>query len=94
MPQTPVLGQNYPNPFNSETAIAFSLPRTAAVALELYNLTGQKVATLLEGTHSAGNHSLHWNGRDDAGRPLASGVYIYRLLTGDTAHTRKLLLLR
>ena len=94
LPQTPVLEQNYPNPFNSETQITFSLPRDAAVALELYNLTGQKVATLLEGTRSAGNHSLHWNGRDDTGKPLASGVYIYRLLAGETTITRKLLLLR
>lgn len=94
-PQAFALDPNYPNPFNSGTVIRFALPQSQHVELALYNLTGQQVAILAEGQRQAGAYAIHWDGRDDGGRPLASGVYLYRLRAGDgQAVTRKLLLLR
>ena len=62
--------------------------------MEVFSLTGQRVAVLHEGPKKAGVHRVHWNGRDDRGRPLASGVYLYRLVTTENVQTRKLTLLR
>ncbi len=96
LPTAFTLEQNYPNPFNSGTAIPFSLPAgTAAhMELEIFNLAGQRVTSLMQGTMQEGAHTVEWNGRDDLGRPLASGVYFYRLQAGPNAQTRRLLLLR
>jgi uncharacterized protein len=95
VPQAAHLGQNYPNPFNSGTAIGFSLPTSANIRLEVYAMNGQKIATLARGGYGAGTHVLHWDGRDDGGASVASGIYHYRLYSGDgTGQTRKLLLLR
>lgn len=89
------LGQNYPNPFNSGTLIRFSLPADQARAeLAIYNLAGQKVAILLSGPLPAGQHQFEWDGRDQAGRDLATGAYLYRLQAGSAVETRRLLLLR
>jgi flagellar hook assembly protein FlgD len=70
------------------------LPQSEQIELALYNLTGQKVATLAHGLREAGTHTLRWDGRDDDEQELASGVYLYRLTAGDRVKTRKLLLLR
>jgi len=88
------LAQNYPNPFNSATAIRFSLAQKEMVTLVVYNLAGQEVATLVDGSRESGIYTLSWDGRDDAGRALASGIYLYRLQVGQQMETRKLLLLR
>ena len=96
LPSAVSLSQNYPNPFNSSTTIRFALPISQDVELSLFNLVGQKVATLLEGVRQAGTYRMRWDGRDDDGRRLASGVYLYRLRTGDgpQVETRKLALIR
>lgn len=94
VPQSFVLEQNIPNPFNSGTLIHFSLPIDAEVELAVYNLAGQKVVTLAAGERPAGIYSVHWDGRDDADRELASGLYLYRLQAGEKVERRKLLLLR
>ena len=94
VPQSVSLEQNYPNPFNSDTIIRFALPSSQPVTLEVYNLAGQRVTTLLRGLRSAGTYSVHWDGRDDGAQLLASGVYLYRLTTGSQVMTRKLLLLQ
>ena len=86
--------QNYPNPFNSNTVIHFSLLAGATVELAIYDLAGQKVTTLLTGMHQAGAYRIDWDGRDDNGRELASGLYLYRLRLGALVQTRKLVLLR
>lgn len=83
------LEQNYPNPFNPETVIAFSLPQSQFVTLKVYNLRGQEVATLAAGLMAAGEHKLRWQAKG-----LASGVYIYRLQSGDRAVARRLVILR
>ena len=94
---TPVdwaLLQNYPNPFNQETVLSFHAPRPAEAALHVYNLRGQMVRTLFQGRIAAGYRKFHWDGLDQHGRRVASGVYLYRLETGAVELTRKLLLLR
>lgn len=88
------LPQNYPNPFNSSTVVRFGMPVAGEVELGLYDLAGQRVATLAEGMREARSDSVRWDGRDEAGRELASGVYVYRLLAGEQVRTRKLVLVR
>ena len=88
------LAQNVPNPFNSSTSFRFALPQAADIELAIYNLTGQKVARLARGWHAAGHYTTHWDGRNDAGVRVATGVYIYRLRAGEQVQMRKLLLLR
>ena len=95
LPQSFTLSQNYPNPFNSTTAIRFALPMSQDVELSIFNLAGQQVATLVEGAREAGNYTVHWDGRGDGGRELASGVYLYRFRAENRqVETRKLLLIR
>ena len=88
------LGQNYPNPFNGSTVIPFVLPHPGSAELTVYNLLGQRVVRLTTGLLPAGPQTLHWNGRDRDGQPLATGLYIYRLQWGQQVLTRKLLILR
>jgi hypothetical protein len=89
-----VLGQNYPNPFNPTTNIVFSIPQTEKLTLTIYNMLGQKIATLLDGSFLAGTHVVRWNGRDGLGRQLPSGVYFYRLSTSRFSEARKMVLLK
>jgi Tol biopolymer transport system component len=93
-PQSFVLEQNFPNPFNSNTVIRFDLPSSGMAEMILYNLAGQKIATLVQGLRPAGTHTLHWDGRDDDGRDLASGMYLYQLQAGGQVQMRKLVLIR
>jgi len=83
------LSQNYPNPFNPVTEIEFGLPSACRVKLEIFNVVGQTVATLVDETKEAGFHSVQWDGS-----AFASGVYLYRITAGDFVNTRKLLLLK
>jgi hypothetical protein len=88
------LSSNYPNPFNSETAIEYHLPRASEVEISIFNLQGQKVATLVKDHQTAGYHKISWNGRDEYGRVVASGVYFYQLKAGEVMITNKMLLVR
>jgi len=89
------LADNYPNPFNPSTSISFGLPKDSFVKLEVFNLLGQKVKTLLAGNQRAGYKQIVWDGRDGAGKAVASGVYFYRLATdGDFEQTKKMLLVK
>ena len=94
LPHGPQLQQNAPNPFNSQTIFSYFLPEPGLARLEVFALTGQRVAVLHQAHHSAGIHRLHWDGHDHQGRPLASGIYLYRLVTAEGVLTRKLVLLR
>ena len=94
LPDSPQLAQNAPNPFNSQTVLSYFLPAAGPVRLDVFTLTGQRVAVLHQGPQQAGYHRLHWDGRDNTGRSLASGTYLYRLMTDETVLTRKLTLLR
>ncbi|MCH8992583.1 MAG: T9SS type A sorting domain-containing protein [Acidobacteria bacterium] len=93
-PKTFTLSQNYPNPFNPETTIRFDLPQSQEIELAIYNLAAQKVATLVQGHREAGSYSVRWDGVTDAGLELASGVYFYRVVSGEFAATRKMTLLK
>jgi hypothetical protein len=88
------LFQNYPNPFNPETRIRFELPSRGRVKLCIYSVKGQLIRTLIEKDMTAGPHSVRWNGRDDSGRSVASGVYFYSLSTPQVKESRKMILLR
>ena len=94
LPDSPQLAQNAPNPFNSQTVLSYFLLEPGPARLEVFALTGQRVAVLHQGPQQAGYHRLHWDGWDDAGHPLASGTYLYRLVADEVVLTRKLILLR
>ncbi len=85
---------NYPNPFNPETTIRFSLKEASSVSIGIYNVKGQLVKTLLSEVREAGNHGVLWNGRDDNGNAVSSGVYYYRMTAGSYIGFRKMLLLK
>ena len=94
LPDGPLLGQNYPNPFNSQTTISFFLPQPGPVHVEVFALNGQQVAVLGAGSLAAGAHRLIWDTRDVAGRSVASGTYLYRLVTASGTRSRRLTLVR
>jgi hypothetical protein len=84
------LNQNYPNPFNPETAILFRLSKSGELNLSVYNVSGQLVRTLIAGQRSAGRHEATWDGRNDAGEIMGSGVYFYRLNTEKQSLSKKM----
>ncbi|MEE9189425.1 MAG: T9SS type A sorting domain-containing protein [Candidatus Neomarinimicrobiota bacterium] len=88
------LAQNYPNPFNPTTTIHFELPHTDWIVLTVYNLLGQKIATLADGIHEQGRYKVIWNGLDGMQQQVPSGVYIYSLRSGETQINKKMILLR
>ena len=88
------LSQNYPNPFNSETSIRFSLKRAGPVRFAIYNLKGQLVRGLLNSEISEGEHRVIWDGKDQEGRAVPSGVYLCQLTSGEFKHTIKMILMR
>ena len=85
---------NYPNPFNPATEIHYSIPEASMIKLNIYNLKGQKVKTLINGKTEAGFHKITWNGTDENNNSVSSGVYFYRLQTDKETVTRKMLLLK
>jgi len=94
IPTVTSLNGNYPNPFNPETTIRFSLAREDRVSIDIYSINGQLVRSLVNGGYSVGNHQTVWNGRDNLGRTVGSGVYFYRMTTSEYTATRKMLLLK
>jgi hypothetical protein len=93
-PENFALRQNYPNPFNAETVVSFRLMRSGDIKLEVYNILGRKVKTLARGRFEAGRHAVIWDGRDQSGKPVASGVYFYRLESSQGNLSRKMILLK
>lgn len=91
-PKTFVLDQNYPNPFNGETVIRYGLPKNSPVRLHIYNMFGQKVKTLVESVQARGYHTVQWNGTDDHGGRVASGLYFIRLRTPSFESVKKTIL--
>jgi hypothetical protein len=94
LPSSFGLSQNYPNPFNPSTRIEYRLSARAGVKLEVINLLGQRVATLVNDVKPAGTYTASWNGTGASGQRVASGFYYYRLTAGDYVQTRKMLLLK
>lgn len=94
IPKTYALNQNYPNPFNPTTQIAFDVPRQCDVTLDVFNIMGQKIATLVDRPMAPGSYRATWNGADISGRKVSSGTYFYRLRAGDFVATKKMVLLK
>jgi len=93
-PDAFLLAQNYPNPFNPVTVIRYDLSVKARVRIKIFNVLGQRVATLVDREQSAGSYTTTWNGLTQTGRAAPAGVYLYRLEAGDRVETKKMLLLK
>jgi hypothetical protein len=97
LPQKPALAQNYPNPFNPATTIRYEIPARLSglkVVLRIYNNLGQEVRTLVNGTEKIGTRSIVWDGKNDLGQAVSSGIYLYRLRVGNEVLTKKMLFLK
>ena len=94
VPEAFTLTQNYPNPFNPSTEIAYALPRPAAVHMAIYDALGRHVRTLVEAEQAPGSYTVQWDGQSDAGSPVPSGVYLYRIIAGDFVQARTMLLVK
>jgi len=93
-PLTTKLKGSYPNPFNPSTTIAFEMASEGQVVIDVYNIKGQRVKTLVNGVLGAGSHSVVWDGNDASGRAVSSGVYFYRMTSGGYVKTQKMLLIK
>ena len=94
IPDEFALGQNYPNPFNPTTSISYQLPVSGTVRLQVFNLNGELVTTLVNGEMSAGYHTVEWNGLTSTGRSIASGVYLYRIQANEFVQVRKMIMMK
>jgi flagellar hook assembly protein FlgD len=88
------LEQNYPNPFNPSTAITYSLPQSGHCRLVIYDVRGRLIRVLVDRETGAGRYCVLWDGRDEAGRPVGSGVYLYKLTAGEKQEIRRMVLLK
>ena len=93
-PAALALAANYPNPFNATTAIRYALPDAGPVHIDVYNMAGQRVRTLVDGVNAAGWHTAQWDGTDEQGRAAASGIYVYRMIAAGTIQAGKMTLIR
>jgi hypothetical protein len=94
LPEQFAVSQNYPNPFNPSTIINYALPKSSLVTIKIYNMIGQEAKTLVNGELEAGNYTAQWNGDDNFGRTVASGVYIYRVVAGQYVKSLKMMFLK
>jgi hypothetical protein len=94
VPATFELQQNYPNPFNPSTAISYQLSAISQVTLKVYDMLGREVATVVNETGTPGKHNAVWNGKNDRGESVSSGIYLYQLRAGNSVMTRKMVLLK
>lgn len=94
IPEVYALFQNYPNPFNKGTVINYSLPMSGRVIISLYNLSGQRIKTLIEEDKSPGYHIVYWDGRNEQGAEVTTGIYVYQLKVGNFVCTKKLVYLK
>jgi hypothetical protein len=98
IPRTFALGQNYPNPFNPSTTIEFDIPGSVGqdvhVRLDIYNIRGQLVYTLLDRDSEPGTYTVHWDGRNSRGERVGSGIYLYRVMAGEFTAVRKMVVVK
>jgi hypothetical protein len=94
LPTSYALLGNYPNPFNPETTIGFALPERSLVTLAVYDVLGQQVRVLVSRALPAGQHQVVWDGRDELGRPVSSGVYMYRLQAGAFSQLKRMVMIK
>lgn len=94
LPEQYQLYQNYPNPFNPSTTIAYDLPQDGEMSLEIYDVRGRLVRTLQRGELAAGHYEIIWNGRNDLGIPVVSGIYFYKMKSGEYNQTRRMIFMK
>ena len=94
IPEVFSLAQNYPNPFNPVTKIGYGLPKSSNVRVDVYNLMGENVATLVNKKQNPGYYFITWDSKNNMGIPVSAGVYIYQIRAGDYVKSRKLILLK
>jgi hypothetical protein len=94
LPNNFALHNNYPNPFNPVTNITYDIPEVTQVTIDIYNISGQKISTLAQGQHEPGRYRIQWNATNNYGKPLSSGMYIYRIRAGNFASVKKLILMK
>jgi hypothetical protein len=94
VPTTFDLSQNYPNPFNPSTVLQYQVPAASQVEIDVYNILGEKITTLVNDVKAAGYYSITWNGTGMNGQTVATGVYIYRMRAGDFVNTKRMLLIK
>jgi hypothetical protein len=94
IPRKHFLYQNFPNPFNPATRINFHLIKQSKLEIRIFNTVGQQIRLLVNETRSAGDYTLFWNGKDDSGKAVPSGLYVYSMKTGDFTETRKMILMK
>ncbi len=98
LPRTFALGQNYPNPFNPSTTIRFDIPGSAGekvvIRLDIYNIRGQHIRTLIDRESEPGTYTVHWDGRNSRGERVGSGIYLYRVVAGEFTAIRKMVMVK
>jgi hypothetical protein len=94
LPKSFMLSQNYPNPFNPTTTINFDVPEAIEVTINIYNLLGWEVKLLADGQYQPGSYTVSWEGTDNTGNKVSSGLYIYQIKAGDFVATKKMMLLK
>lgn len=94
LPESFELAQNYPNPFNPTTTIRYTLPEASDVELVIINVLGARVRTLVNSSQAAGEYSVVWDGRDQSGSQVSSGIYFYKMVAGGSSQTRKMVMMK
>ena len=89
-----MLSQNYPNPFNPSTVIEYSVPIGTNVSIDIFNVLGQKVKTLTNETKAPGTYRVEWDGTDESGQTVSTGIYLYRFHAGDVVQSKKMVLMK
>ena len=94
VPQTYTLEQNYPNPFNPTTTIKYTIPKEGSVKIEVYDITGRLVNTLVNTSQATGTYSVTWDGKNSLGHSVGSGIYLYRIQANDFVSVKKMVMLK
>ena len=94
IPEVLALHNNYPNPFNPVTNIGYDIPEISKVSIDIYNIAGNKVKTLVSKEHQPGRYKVQWNATNESGAPVATGMYIYKIRAKDFVSVKKLLLMK
>jgi hypothetical protein len=94
VPESPILGQNFPNPFNLSTRFTFSIPEAANVIIKIYDVSGKEVTTLLNTVLAAGSYNVDWDSKNIQGQYTGSGVYFYKIISGNFIDVKKMVLVK
>ncbi|MBI90072.1 MAG: hypothetical protein CMG60_08295, partial [Candidatus Marinimicrobia bacterium] len=93
-PESFKLRQNYPNPFNPTTNISFELFKDSDINIQIFDVSGKMVKDLVSGFHNTGSHTIQWNAKDENGKTLSAGLYLYAIQVGNIVYSKKMVLLK